>query len=185
MLERLFIALTLPEDTIQSLESLQTGLPDIRWTPGEQMHITLKFLGDMDEPTFEEIADAMPDLEPELPPLRIRGVGQFSHKKWAPVLWAGLEPDEPLIELNRNVESLTNLRGIAREKRAYLPHITLGRLKKAHPRRLQEYLEMHHEFQSGDFHCPELVLFSSRLSPGGAIHRPLARVDVRGSDRHA
>ena len=177
---RLFIALTLPDTVLDSLESLQTGLPDVRWTPASQMHVTLKFLGDVADQTAEEMAHAIQEIQQPPLELRLAGLGHFPQKKAFPVLWAGLEPEETLLGLHAKVESFCGQRGLARDKRRFLPHITLGRMKRNHPRRLREYLELHHELRSAPFLCDHLALFSSQLSPSGAHHEVLGSVLLQG-----
>ncbi|HBS06921.1 MAG TPA: RNA 2',3'-cyclic phosphodiesterase [Leptospiraceae bacterium] len=171
--QRIFIALTLPEQIIQDLTDLQSGLPDIRWNPPEQMHVTLKFLGNVEESLVESLCSELESLELEAPEVRVSGVGQFAQRKAPPVLWAGLTPEEPLIEMHRAIEAMTGRLGFAREKRPFRPHVTLGRLKRSNPRRLHEYLELHHTFGSAPFQCTEVILFSSKLTSDGAIHEPL------------
>lgn len=174
---RLFIALTLPEGILTELESLQNGLPDTRWTAAEQMHLTLKFLGDVEESSVEPLVEAFQERRQDFSAalrLRIQGVGYFGQKKVPPVIWAGIEPEEPARELHGVVESMASSLGFPKEKRPFRPHITLGRMKRHHSRRLQEYLELHHAYSSLYFQCPEAVLFSSRLLPHGAVHEPVS-----------
>ena len=176
---RLFIALTLPEAALEALEAIQTGLPDVRWTPVSQMHLTLKLLGDVPDLVAEEMAGAIQEIRRPAMELRLSGLAHFSQKKAFPVLWAAVEPEDPVLDLHANVERFCGERGLARDKRRFRPHITLGRMKKNHPRRLHEYLELHHGFCSTAFFCDHLALFSSQLTPSGAHHEILGSVLLR------
>ncbi|MEQ8350158.1 MAG: RNA 2',3'-cyclic phosphodiesterase [Leptospiraceae bacterium] len=176
--QRTFIALTIPDHVIQRLGGLQTGLPDVRWTPPDQMHITLKFLGEVSDDSLEDLSSLLEEMRFTAPGIRIAGLGYFAQRKSPPVLWAGLEPEDPIQEIHRVIESSTGKLGFAKEKRNYRPHITLGRLRRSNPRRLQEYLELHHLFNTEDFFCQELVLFTSRLTPDGALHEPVVALDL-------
>ncbi|MBI39388.1 MAG: RNA 2',3'-cyclic phosphodiesterase [Leptospiraceae bacterium] len=171
--QRIFIALTLPDNIIQELAGLQSGLPDIRWNPPEQMHITLKFLGNVNEEMVESLSSEIQSMEFKPASVRISGVGQFAQRKAPPVLWAGLDPEDRLQEIFRSIESMANALGFSREKRAFRPHITLGRLRRSNPRRLHEYLELHHNFSTDIFLLNEVVMFSSRLNSEGALHEPV------------
>ena len=168
---RLFAAIDIPEDVCEQVEAVCRGLPDIRWTPMEQMHITLRFLGDeISEDRRETLADALSQVAAPGFRLRLRGIGRFLNDRAPDVLWAGVEAAPELLELQRQIEARLAGIGVAREKRAYVPHLTLARLKNTPLSRVEQYMELYSDFSSDPFNVDEFVLFSSTLRPGGAVH---------------
>ena len=175
---RSFLAVTVSTEVREELESLQHGLPEVRWTPFEQMHITLKFLGDVSTQTLETLQQEVMELHIPSFTLRFAGLGTFLPRNGPPVLWAGLESEEALQGLFRNIESMAGRLGIPKEKRPFKPHLTLGRLRRRQPERLKGYMELHEHFYSSAFDCKEVVLFVSRLTPARAIHEAVAVAEL-------
>lgn len=175
---RLFVALEPPHSVKERLMGLCHGLPDIRWTPEEQMHLSLRFIGEVEQEEFEEIRDALGEIKISPFEIGLQGVGQFLNGKIPSVLWVGVRATESLFELQKKVERVIQRQGIRAEKRKYQPHITLARLKSVPLQRLRTYLEEHSEFQTDDFLIKEFILFSSKLRPQGALHLVEGRYEL-------
>ncbi|MEQ9366828.1 MAG: RNA 2',3'-cyclic phosphodiesterase [Leptospirales bacterium] len=168
---RLFIAIPLPEEITERVAGLCHGLPDVRWVAPEQMHLTLRFLGDELSPSrLEEVADALATVDSSGFVLRTGGVRRFLNPRAPQVLWLGVEDEPGLLELHRRIDHRLRSVGFAGEKRAFEPHITLARLKGVSDSRVLEYLQLHSDFATPPFPVEEFILYSSVLRPGGAQH---------------
>jgi len=183
---RCFVAIEIPDEIKEKLTSLNRYLsaiaPGVKWVRKEGMHLTLKFLGNVDEDRISEIKTALTEavkgfgvIEAE-----VESAGAFPNAALARVLWAGTSGEvERIQELASRVETaLANL-GFEREKRAFRPHITIGRIKKPkRNRKLDEALSSVRDQKFGKFTIREIVLFKSQLHPDGAIYTPLARITL-------
>ena len=167
---RLFVAIELPEWVKAELSGLSFGLPGAHWVPDDQLHLTLRFIGEVDKIQFEEIAQALTEVQLDPFDLALEGVGTFPPRGTPTVLWVGLEKSEPLGQLRRRVESALQQAGVQPEGRKFSPHITLARLKNAPMNRLGEFLTGHALFKLAPFDVEEFHLFSSQLTSKGAIH---------------
>lgn len=167
---RLFVAIELPEWVKAELSSLSFGLPNANWVPDDQLHLTLRFIGEVDRFQFEEIATALTEVQLDPFDLVLEGVGTFPPRGTPKVLWVGLEKSEPLQQLHRRVDSALHQAGVPPEGRKFSPHITLARLKDAPMSRLGPFLTGHALFKLEPFEIEEFHLFSSKLTPKGAIH---------------
>ncbi|MBI3394530.1 MAG: RNA 2',3'-cyclic phosphodiesterase [Spirochaetia bacterium] len=170
---RLFVAVDIPQSLKTRLADMCRGIPGVRWTPEEQMHITIRFLGETHRTVFEEVAESLHGVLSDPFELRLRGVGQFLRGNAPQVLWAGVDDGgQGLAALHGRVEAALSQCGIAREKRRFHPHVTLGRPGQVSKERVEQYLLEYHDFESEPFSVTEFVLYSSRLTPEGAVHTP-------------
>ncbi len=169
-MHRLFVAIELPEWVKAELSGLSYGLPNTQWVPDEQLHLTLRFIGEVDKVQFEEIARALTEVQLDPFDLVLEGVGTFPPRGTPTVLWVGIEKSEPLLQLRRRVDSALNQAGVPPEGRKFSPHITLARLKNAPMSRLGPFLAGHALFKLEPFEIEEFQLFSSQLTSKGAIH---------------
>ena len=103
---RLFVALALPEDVRRRLEMLRGGLPGARWQSAEQMHLTLRFIGEVDGAAFREIGDALAHIEAEPFSLTLEGVGRFPPRGRVRILWAGVVQNPALMRLRERTEAV-------------------------------------------------------------------------------
>ena len=166
---RLFVALSLPEDVRRRLEMLRGGLPGARWQSAEQMHLTLRFIGEVDGAAFAEITDALADIEADAFSLTLEGVGHFPPRGRVRILWAGVAPNPALMRLRERTEAVITGLGFEPDGRNYAPHVTLARFASQVPaHRLQEFVSYHGPFSSGPFDVRSFELFSSHLGAGGA-----------------
>jgi 2'-5' RNA ligase len=166
---RLFVALPLPDDVAQGLLMLQSGVPGARWSTREQLHLTLRFIGEADGRDANAIDEALATISAPRFTLELKGVGAFGGKN-PRALWAGVAPNEALIHLQRKIESAIQRLGFPAEERKYTPHVTLARLRATPAGRVMDYLSDHGLYASPSFEVNEFVLFSSRLTPNGSIY---------------
>ncbi|WP_207062040.1 RNA 2',3'-cyclic phosphodiesterase [Motiliproteus sp. SC1-56] len=166
---RLFTAIELPPAMQQALAQLCFGLPRVRWVPEEQLHLTLVFIGEVNPACLEEIQENLTQVA--IAPFRLEcgGIGSFR----SGVLWLGVDKSPPLLSLEAEIRrQLRSINGIAISSRRYKPHITLGRLDRQQPPRLDSFLEQH-QHNRYSFEVDHFVLKVSQLSPKGARHRVL------------
>ncbi len=168
---RLFVAIDLPDSIKDRITELCSfGLPGVSWVKYEQYHLSLRFVGEVDENSRERIGTALSKVRGASFELVLKGVGVFPQKKTPRVVWTGVEKNESLIQLRNKVEHQLNQIGIQKESRKFHPHLTLGRVKSKKVARIGDYLSHYALFKSEPFPVEEFVLFSSRLTPKGAIY---------------
>ena len=166
---RLFVALQLPETVRKQLLALQGGVPGARWAGEEQMHLTLRFIGEVDGHVAHDIDDALAGIRAPAFTLDLAGVGEFGGKN-PRALWAGVRPNEPLLHLQRKIETALQRIGLPAESRKFSAHVTLARMKGAPQDKIVQFLTHHALFASGPFGIDDFVLFSSHLSHSGSIY---------------
>lgn len=171
-MHRLFVAIDLPEEIKTSLSSLCYGLPGAKWVDMEQVHLTLRFIGEVDGGIFRDIRSVLEDVDSETFDVEIKGLGCFPPRKAPRVLWAGLESSAAMLELKQKVDSRLMRVGIESEKRKFSPHITLARFRqKPSLQRVADYLSGNGLFSLPPFPVADFHLYSSVLTPKGALHQ--------------
>jgi len=168
---RLFVAIDLPEEVKRGMAGISGNLPGARWVPGNQLHLTLRFIGEADEALFQAIETALAGVRGASFSLALKGVGHFPPGKHPRVLWVGMEESGPLLELQHVVESALAAAGIAPEERRFSPHITLARLKETPAAAVAGVEERFGAFRTEPFPVREFHLYSSTLAREGAIHK--------------
>jgi 2'-5' RNA ligase len=168
---RLFVALQIPEKIREQLVALQGGVPGARWASEEQMHLTLRFIGEVDGNVAHDIDDALAGIRAPSFTLELAGVGEFGGKN-PRALWAGVRPNEPLLHLQRKIETALQRIGLPAETRKFSAHVTLARMKGAPKEKVVQFLTHYALFASGPFPVADFVLFSSQLSHNGSIYHP-------------
>ena len=163
---RLFAGLEIPAEIGQTLANLRGGLPGARWIDPENYHVTLRFIGDIDGVSANEIADLMSRVERRPFEVAVRGLSSFGGKKPRAVV-AAVEPSRPLLELQADLERLGRRCGLEPEGRKFTPHVTLARLRDSCDRDVADYLSVRGYFPTKIFTASRFVLFSSRASTGG------------------
>jgi len=163
---RLFTAIGLPPDLTTRLSLMQGGVPGARWSPPENLHLTLRFIGEVDEAVANDIDDMLSGLRAAPFELTLKGCGSFGSKD-PHSLWVGVAPCPPLLHLVARIDSLLQRMGLAAETRKYTPHVTLARLKDAPNQRVQAFLADHAAFTSGPFAVSAFGLYSSHTVSRG------------------
>jgi 2'-5' RNA ligase len=163
---RLFTGVEIPPEVAQALSTLRGGLPGARWIDPENYHVTLRFIGDVDDDMAHEVESLLGRVRRGRFELRIEGLTSFGSKKPRAVV-ASVEPSSPLMEAQAEQERMMQRIGLEPEGRKYTPHVTLARLRDASTRDVAEYLSARGHFRSLAFPVSQFVLFSSRASVGG------------------
>lgn len=170
-MHRLFVAIRPPEAIREALLDLMEGVPDLRWQQDEQLHLTLRFVGEVERPVAEDLAAELERIRFDRFEMALDGVGKFEkHRHGA--LWAGVAPRDQLKALNAKVERACQSAGLEPERRAYHPHITLARWK-GRPPGLDRFLEQHAALSSPSWEASEFILYESRLGHDGAHYEPV------------
>lgn len=172
-MHRLFVAIRPPETVREQLLDLMEGMPDMRWQSDDQLHLTLRFIGEVERPVAEDLATALQHIRFDRFPLSLDGVGKFEHHR-SGALWAGVRPKEQLKALNAKIERACQSAGLEPDRRAYHPHITLARWKGRAPR-LGAYLERHGGLTSEPWEASEFNLYESHLAHEGAHYEAIER----------
>ncbi|MCW3796934.1 RNA 2',3'-cyclic phosphodiesterase [Sphingomonas sp. BN140010] len=169
---RLFLALRPPEPVRDALLDLTEGPDPLRWQSDEQLHCTLRFVGEVERPCAEDLAQALQHLRFDPFELRLCGVGRFARRSGG-ALWAGLAPKDPLAVLAGKIDRVCQSVGLAPERRAYHPHLTLARWSGREPS-LQPWLQQHAALASDPWPVTCFTLFESTLGRAGAHYDAIA-----------
>ena len=167
---RLFTAVEIPDTVRLRLSLLQGGIPGARWIPRESLHLTLRFIGEVDHAVARDIDDVLAEIRAPAFPLALKGVGEFGRKEGR-ALWAGVANGDALQYLAAKIESALQRMGLPAETRKYSPHVTLARLKDVPMSEIQTFLTTHALFQSEPFEIAQFTLFSSLHSSKGSRYR--------------
>jgi 2'-5' RNA ligase len=182
---RSFVAIGLAEPARSAvtdyLDGLRSTTGGVAWTRAENLHLTLKFLGDVERDRVAALADRLGALAAATPPfsLRVAGVGAFPSLARPRVLWVGVAAS-PLASFADAVELVCRAAGFPAEARPLRPHVTLGRVREGNRRGVPElgFLARDGGREFGASPVADLVLFRSELGSGGARHTPLARLPL-------
>ena len=184
---RSFIAIELPAAVISLLDNVQQELKVLRlkarWVRPQNIHLTLKFLGNIDSGEIEKIGRAMVDAAGDSAPftLTIGGIGFFPDIKRPRVIWVGLDGAKPaLFKLQRNLADRLAIAGFPKEKRSFKAHLTLGRIRQAvNPNIIDQAIQGYSDLGDLKFSANRIILFKSDLKPTGAEYSHLKQVDLR------
>ena len=177
-MHRLFVAIRPPGPIREQLLDLMEGVPELRWQQDEQLHLTLRFIGEVERPVAEDIAAALERVSFERFSIALSGVGKFEkHRHGA--LWAGVHPRENLKALNAKIERACQSAGVEPERRAFHPHITLARWKGKAPG-VSSFLEQYGGLSSAPWGVGEFILYESRLGREGAHYEPVVAFPLAG-----
>jgi 2'-5' RNA ligase len=163
---RLFTGLEIPAALRESLGLSRGGLPGARWIDPENYHVTLRFIGDVDDAVAHEVASVLGRVRRRDFELRLDGLSSFGGRKPRAIV-AAVAPSLAVMELQAEHERLMQRVGLEPEGRKYIPHVTLARLRDTSSWEVAEYLSARAGFRSAPFTVSRFVLFSSRASVGG------------------
>lgn len=184
-MHRLFVAIRPPEPIRDLLIDAMDDSPDFRWQDDEQLHLTLRFIGEVERPLAEDLAAALGRIRSAPFELRIARIGRFEQRSGG-ALWAGVEPKKPVAALAAKVERVCQEAGLEPERRAFHPHITLAHWKGRRTREVQDFIERRSSLASEPFAVTQFTLFESHLSRHGAHYEEVASYDLEaGPDRTA
>jgi 2'-5' RNA ligase len=183
---RAFIAIEMPDAVVAALGGLQRELQSrrlkVRWVRPENIHLTLKFLGDIKPADIEAIDGAMADTVSGHSPfaLTMNGIGFFPNVKRPRVMWVGLGGGiRHLFDLQAGLADRLCDSGFPREKRPFKAHLTLGRIRQAtRPDQFKRVLQQYADWGDQQFSVDRIVLFRSELKPAGAVYSPLKQTEL-------
>lgn len=167
---RLFVAIDLPEPVKNPLSHMSGEIPGVKWAGAAEIHLTLRFIGEVDLRTCSRIKTALSAVSFVPFTLSVSGVGHFPPHGHPRVLWVGLEQRPELILLQQQIEAALLQAGIPAEGRPFSPHITLARLKETPSSVVARFEAAHRGLTFPPFEVNEFILYSSVLTPRGAIH---------------
>ncbi len=184
---RSFIAFELPAGVISLLDYVQQELKSLRlkarWVRPRNIHLTLKFLGNIKPADIEDIGVAMADAVRDCAPftLTVGGIGFFPGIKRPRVIWVGLGGAKPtLLNLQRNLEDRLATVGFPKEKRSFKAHLTLGRIRQAvNPNTVGQAMQDYSDLGNLQFTADRIILFKSDLKPSGAVYSQLKQADLK------
>ncbi|PYT81539.1 MAG: RNA 2',3'-cyclic phosphodiesterase [Acidobacteria bacterium] len=171
---RLFIALKIPPAVRENLATLLATLRAItkepRWVRAENLHVTLKFLGEVGEDKLQAVRSALGKIRSEqVVSLEFRGLGFFPNEKNPRVFWAGVEASTNLKALAADIEGAMEKLRFPREKREFSPHLTLARFESSRlPEALRKAITENAPREFGSLRTGEFYLIQSKLRPSGA-----------------
>lgn len=168
---RLFTAIELPEDARKKLAGICTGVQGAKWANPRQIHLTLRFIGNVDTETRTMLASALAGVAAAPFDITIRGLGTFpSDRKPARVLWAGVDSAHALRKVQQQVEAAVLQCGVKPQTLTWKPHITLARFSRPPGKDLQGWLEAHAKLALPPFRVNHFHLFESERGRQGAVH---------------
>jgi RNA 2',3'-cyclic 3'-phosphodiesterase len=167
---RLFVGIELPPELRLSLSLLASGVPGAKWVDPGNYHLTLRFIGEIDEGRAEDVDAALNQIRAPRFDLVLATIGHFGLRQ----LWVGVERNDALQHLHGKIESALTRLGLPPDERHYTPHVTLARLKGTTEARLQAYLAAHGLYRAPPFRVERFALIASYLTKSGAIYEDQA-----------
>jgi 2'-5' RNA ligase len=164
---RLFTALEIPSNVAMHLSLLKGGLPGARWIDPANYHVTLRFIGDIDGRTADEIAHALDRVYRPPFTIRLSGLDCFASGRTPHAIFARVEPTPALVELQAEHERIMQRIGLPAEGRRFIPHVTIARLRGTPSAEVARWLAEHGDFRGPSFDVDRFVLYSSKASVGG------------------
>jgi 2'-5' RNA ligase len=173
-MHRLFVAIRPPREIRALLLATMGGISGARWQSDDQLHLTIRFIGEVDRHLADDVLAALGAVHHPRFEIALDGLGTFERRGQPDAVWAGIAPHEPLRALHRKVDQALARVGVAPDQRAYLPHITLARLKRG-AGTVGNLLEQSGGVASAPFTVDHFALFESNLTPEGALYTIVER----------
>lgn len=180
---RVFIAIELPEKVKEALADLQRRMQPtpnrIKWVDPSSIHLTLKFLGEIKKERLSTVSSLIQELSGRFQPfvMRICGVGVFPGVNRARVIWVGVEEGKSrLTQMVEEIEKKLVEQGFPRERRKWIPHLTLARIKDLKDKEsIKKMVSQEKQVSVGEVEVEAITVMQSRLTPEGAIYTPLQK----------
>ena len=173
-MHRLFVGIDPPEEVKEQLCAIMEGISAARWQDSDQLHVTLRFIGEVNRHTANDIASALASLRARRFDCHFAGVGTFDRKGQVHTLYAAAHPAETLARLHKKVDHLMVMLGLEADMRSYVPHITLARTNSS-TGSLAHFLALHSSLRSHPFDVDAICLYESTLGSDGARYRIVER----------
>lgn len=174
MRHRLFAAIRPPAAIVEELLELETHIAGARWQDEDQLHLTLRFFGEVEARQAEDMVEALSGVSAAPFSLAVRGVGHFERRGRAHTLWAGIAPSDELAALQHKVEGAARRAGLPPDSRKFAPHITLARLSGGSGP-LLPFLQAHGALSGEPWRVEAFDLIESTLTPAGAQYATVRR----------
>jgi 2'-5' RNA ligase len=167
---RLFLAIDPPERIRDEISALYGAIAGAQWMGDEQIHLTLRFIGEVDNTTENQIIDVLQKVS--IPPftLALKGIGVFPLRKEPRILWIGVQENQILMRMQAQIERALASIQIEPDPRKFFPHITIARLSNAHQERIGQFISENNLFSTEPFEVSEFYLYRSYLGKTGAIY---------------
>jgi 2'-5' RNA ligase len=178
-MHRLFVGIRPPAPVCERLLALMGGVSGARWQNEDQLHLTLRFIGEVDRHLAQDVHAALGSVHHPSFELSLSGIGAFDRRSEPTVLWVGVTPADPVKALQKKVEQALARVGLEPERRAFHPHITLARLPRG-AGTIQPLLEASGGVSGPAFEVADFCLFESRLTAQGAVYAILERFPLSG-----
>jgi 2'-5' RNA ligase len=168
-MHRLFVAIRPPPTIRSALLAVAGGIGGARWLDDEQIHLTLRFIGEVDRHVARDVDAALAAVHHPGFRIAISGIGTFDRRGVVEIVWAGISPQEPVKALHNKIDQALSRAGLVPESRAYLPHITLARLNRSSGS-VGDFFAEWGGLSTPQFDVGSFALFESRLTPEGAVY---------------
>lgn len=173
-MHRLFVAIRPPQSVRERLLGVMGGVRGARWQADDQLHLTLRFIGEVDRRVAEDVASALQSVHHPSFEIALDRIGCFERRGQPEVLWAGVTPHDQLKTLHKKVDQACQRAGLPPEGRAYAPHITLARMKRGNGP-IAGLVETSGGLSSAPFRVESVCLYESQLTPEGAVYTIVER----------
>ncbi|WP_150291893.1 RNA 2',3'-cyclic phosphodiesterase [Sphingobium estronivorans] len=173
-MHRLFVAIRPPAPIRASLLASMNGIMGARWQDDDQLHLTLRFVGEVDRPQADDIADALGAVRFTPFDIALSGVGCFDRKGRVHTLWAGVQPRDPLTQLHHKIDRACVRAGLPPDDRSYFPHVTLARFGRT-AASMDAFMARHAALASASFTVEDFALFESHLGQTGPTYHMVER----------
>jgi 2'-5' RNA ligase len=177
-MHRLFVAIRPPGPIRDLLVDAMDDSPELRWISNDNLHLTLRFIGEVERPVAEDIAAALASIRCPGFELRVAGLWRFDRRNGGAV-WAGVEPRKPVSDLAAKVDRACVQAGLQPEQRAFHPHITLARYGRQSAAAAREFEERNAALSASSFEVHSFILYESRLSRHGADYEAVQIYTLR------
>jgi len=167
---RLFVGLKIPDDVCKKLSSLCSGLANVRWVKKENFHVTLQFIGEVQENWLEDLVQSLSEVKFSQFDLTLSGVNFFGSARIVKSIWVGIKEKEDLLRLYSKISMSIEKVGIDFKRRKFTPHVSIARFVRQPGRKFQNYIEENSLFNSRTFSIKSFTLFESVLKPNGPIY---------------
>ena len=173
-MHRLFVAVRPPVAIRSLLLAAMGGVSGARWQSDDQLHVTLRFIGEVDRHQASDIHAALGAVHQASFEIAVSGLGTFDRRGQPEVIWAGLAPHAPLAALHKKIDQALTRVGVEPDRRAFHPHVTLARLKRTSGP-VDNLIGGAGGLSSPPFLIDALALYESRLTPEGAVYSAIER----------
>lgn len=175
---RLFTGIEIPEDVSSELSALEVPIPGVSWVEEDDLHLTLRFFGDISDSQERDLLDLLDTLDADAFGMRVSGLATFGSEPH--LLYAAVEETPQLASLARAIDRIAINIGCPRQKHPFRPHVTLARLDNADPMRLARFLSQNATIALEPFFVHRFALYSSRPRTGGGPYAIEALYPLRG-----